>query len=131
MSTQGTRRDTRSVDSSGPVVPATVGYLKPEEAAAYLGVSVQLLRREVREGRLTVFRPSPRVPRFSRAELDTWMMRGIVQARPEAVTEQEIATAGLSRRRRRPGAVPNPVRPPGVGPGWQPPAVGRLTAPRR
>lgn len=76
------------------------GYLTSRQAAAYLGVSERLVRREVSAGRLAAFKPLHGVVRFHRDDLDAWMRKGRIEATQPVVGEQIVQMAPIRARRR-------------------------------
>lgn len=80
---------------------STNGYLRLKDAAAYLAVSERLVEREFQAGRLGGFKPSPRVLRFRRSDLDAWMERGRVEVLDDRQISAAQSTAKPIRARRR------------------------------
>jgi len=88
----------RHVDPPREVV---TGFLTVEEAAAYLGLSTKTVLRAYRgEGPyrahpLPGYKPSPRVLRFTTADIDAWLRSSIAPRTPT-----EYSGTGRQRARR-------------------------------
>lgn len=67
-----------------------------EEAATYLGVSVDTIDRLRADGRLTAFRAGGRLIRFARFELDDFMRRECLTASSTSSSRSEAPRAGIS-----------------------------------
>lgn len=70
MATHGKQPSAESVSSNSATI------LTKKEAAAYLKVSTRYLEREIRSGRLRAFKPTTKLVRFKRKDLDSFLESG-------------------------------------------------------
>lgn len=56
-----------------PLPAATGGFVSIDQAADEIGCTRRFIERRIEDGELAVFRPSSRLVRIKRAELDRWV----------------------------------------------------------